>query len=52
MENQLVLLDDKSLQVAKDNWRLDERTKQIGRQGIAGAREALRKTHIKKQSAA
>jgi hypothetical protein len=37
MNDQLVLLEDDERQ-----WRLDERTREIGRRGIALAREALR----------
>ncbi len=38
MTRQLVLIaDDK-----KSDWRIDERTREIGRKGLAEAREALR----------
>ena len=37
MERQLVLLEP------EDPWRLDEQTREIGRRGVAEAREALRK---------
>jgi hypothetical protein len=37
MERQLVLLE------SENPWRLDEQTKEIGRRGVAEAREALRK---------
>ena len=37
MNDQLVLLDDDDRE-----WRLDERTREIGRRGVALAREALR----------
>jgi hypothetical protein len=37
MERQLVLLEP------ENPWRLDEQTKEIGRRGVAEAREALRK---------
>jgi hypothetical protein len=37
MERQLVLLED-----TESDWRLDERTRQLGRQGVAAARVALR----------
>lgn len=37
MRNQLTLIDQRS---AAD-WRLDERTRQLGRQGVAAARAAL-----------
>jgi hypothetical protein len=36
MGRQLVLLDPKNI-----DWRLDERTRELGRQGIADARKAL-----------
>jgi hypothetical protein len=36
MGRQLVLLDPKNV-----DWRLDERTRELGRQGIADARRAL-----------
>lgn len=36
---QLVLIDDSD---ERREWKLDERTRQIGRQGIAEARRALR----------
>jgi hypothetical protein len=38
MKRQLVLLEDTSAV-----WRLDEHTREVGRQGIAKAREALRR---------
>lgn len=38
MKRQLVLLED-----AAPAWRLDDRTREVGRQGIAKAREALRR---------
>jgi len=37
MERQLVLLED-----VPREWRLDERTRELGRRGVAAAREALR----------
>ncbi|MDQ3978924.1 MAG: hypothetical protein M3314_05160 [Actinomycetota bacterium] len=37
MNDQLVLLEDDDQQ-----WRLDERTREIGRRGVAQARQALR----------
>ena len=37
MTRQLVLIED-----AKSDWRLDERTREVGRKGVAQAREALR----------
>jgi hypothetical protein len=37
MERQQLTL----LEVTPDDWRLDEHTKQVGRQGIAAARAAL-----------
>jgi hypothetical protein len=36
MTTQLVLLESRDV-----DWRLDEHTKQLGRQGIAAARQAL-----------
>jgi hypothetical protein len=36
MERQLILLDDKNA-----DWRLDDETRQRGRQGVAEARAAL-----------
>jgi hypothetical protein len=36
MERQLILLEQDA------DWRLDERTREIGRAGVARAREALR----------
>ena len=38
MERQLVLIEERGA-----DYRLDERTREIGRRGIAAAREALRK---------
>ena len=35
-QTQLRLIDDRG-----DDWRLDERTKEIGRKGLADARAAL-----------
>jgi hypothetical protein len=40
MERQLVLID------APVEWRLDEETKEIGRDGIARARDALREARL------
>ncbi len=37
MNDQLALLEDDERQ-----WRLDERTREIGRRGVAQARQALR----------
>lgn len=37
---QLVLIDSNGSE--PDQWRLDDRTRQIGRDGIAAARQALR----------
>ncbi|HMC03964.1 MAG TPA: hypothetical protein VKJ83_00655 [Actinomycetota bacterium] len=37
MERQLVLIEDN-----ESDWRLDERTRQLGRNGVAAARLALR----------
>ena len=38
MERQLVLIEERSA-----DYHLDERTREIGRRGVAAAREALRK---------
>lgn len=38
MERQLVLIEERDA-----DYRLDDRTREIGRRGIAAAREALRK---------
>jgi hypothetical protein len=38
MERQLVLIEERGA-----DYRLDDRTREIGRRGIAAAREALRK---------
>ncbi|MGH9279162.1 MAG: hypothetical protein ACRD12_13785 [Acidimicrobiales bacterium] len=40
MNDQLVLLDDDD--EGQRPWRLDEHTREIGRRGVAQAREALR----------
>ena len=40
MERQLVLMDD--TEGTESDWRLDERTRQLGREGVAAARTALR----------
>jgi hypothetical protein len=45
MERQLVLLE------SENPWRLDEQTKEIGRRGVAEAREALRKAKQAAQAA-
>ena len=37
MERQLVLLEGRD-----SDWRLDERTREVGREGVRQAREALR----------
>jgi len=37
MERQLVLIEERG-----SDYRLDERTREIGRRGVAAAREALR----------
>jgi len=38
MERQLVLIEERGA-----DYRLDERTREIGRRGVAAARDALRK---------
>jgi hypothetical protein len=45
MERQLVLLED-----TESDWRLDERTRQLGREGVAAARYALREA-LRRQAA-
>jgi hypothetical protein len=45
MERQLVLIEDK-----ESDWRLDERTRHLGRQGVAAARNALREA-LRRQAA-
>ena len=40
MERQLVLIEERGA-----DYQLDERTREIGRRGVAAAREALRKAH-------
>ena len=40
MKRQLVLIDTDH--VGDDHWRLDDRTREVGRRGVAKAREALR----------
>jgi hypothetical protein len=45
MERQLVLIEDN-----ESDWRLDERTRQLGRQGVAAARVALREA-LRRQAA-
>jgi hypothetical protein len=39
MERQLVLIEERGA-----DYRLDERTREIGRRGVAAARDALRKS--------
>ncbi|HZN14838.1 MAG TPA: hypothetical protein VFB78_11250 [Acidimicrobiales bacterium] len=42
MERQLVLMDElEDERYGEGDWRLDEHTKEIGRQGLAEARRAL-----------
>jgi hypothetical protein len=43
MERQLVLIEDND-----SDWRLDERTRQLGREGVAAARVALREAQRRK----
>lgn len=43
MSNQLRLIDTTGGPARA--WRLDEHTRQVGRNGIAAAREALRRSH-------
>ena len=45
MDNQLVLLTDDDDRAAEERlgaWSLDEHTREVGRKGLALAREALR----------
>ena len=44
MNDQLAFLPDTSATADRvdDSWELDEHTRQIGRQGLAAARQALR----------
>ncbi len=49
MSNQLRLLDQNGSASPKE-WRLDERTKQVGREGIAAAREALKASRTRYHS--
>ena len=42
MRNQLALIDPKPA-----DWRLDERTRQLGRQGVAAARAALEQAALR-----
>ncbi len=46
MERQLVLIEERGT-----DYRLDDRTREIGRQGIAAARETLRKATEADQAA-
>ena len=46
MTKQLVLLDP------KPNWKLDERTREIGLKGVAQAREVLRRAAVDRHKAA
>ena len=39
MQNRLVLVDDRKI-----DWKLDDRTREVGRKGVEAAREALRRT--------
>jgi hypothetical protein len=41
MERQLRLIEDHVEHRPEADWRLDEHTKQVGRSGVAAAREAL-----------
>ena len=45
MERQLVLIEDTG-----SDWRIDERTRQLGREGVAAARAALREA-LRRQAA-
>jgi len=43
MSKQLRLLDTTNAGIGT-NWRLDEATREVGRNGVAAAREALRRS--------
>jgi hypothetical protein len=45
MERQLVLIEHTG-----SDWRLDERTRELGREGVAAARAALQET-LRRQAA-
>lgn len=47
MVRQLVLISDE-----RHEWRLDERTREVGRQGLAVARQALRQAASTRRPAA
>lgn len=46
MAETLLLIDD-----AKADWRLDERTKEVGRRGLADARRALAEAAARRSAA-
>ena len=41
-KNQLLLIENTDTELQFDEFRLDERTREMGRRGVAAAREALR----------
>ena len=47
MTNQLALLPDASRD-DEASWELDEHTREVGRQGLAAARQALREASARK----
>jgi len=47
MQPKLILLEDK-----QPDWKLDEKTKEVGRRGIEMAREALRQARSHRPTAA
>jgi hypothetical protein len=50
MDNQLVLLedhDDGSAEAPRADWGLDEHTREVGRRGVALARQALRQASLR-----
>ena len=42
MNDQLALLPDRSPEDGEVSWELDDHTRDVGRQGLAAARHALR----------
>lgn len=42
MERQLALIHDDETATPATDWRLDDQTRLLGRQGVAAARQALR----------
>jgi hypothetical protein len=46
MNDQLVLLDNEE-EARRRSWQLDEQTREIGRRGVALARQALRQAAVR-----